>query len=160
MGFWYNLVHMKLVIQRVKHASVTIDGEVHGKCDEGFLILVGIQDSDTKEIVTKMAEKVSRLRIFTDEEDKMNLSIQAIHGSILSISQFTLYADCHKGNRPSFTNAGKPEIAEPLYLFFNEELRRLGIHTEEGIFGADMKVELLNDGPVTIILDSNEVIHI
>lgn len=153
-------MHMKLVIQRVQHASVTIDGEIHGKCEAGFLILVGIKDEDTKEIVTKMAEKVSRLRIFTDENDKMNLSIQAIGGSILSISQFTLYADCHKGNRPSFTGAGKPEIAEPLYLFFNEELRRLGIHTEEGVFGADMKVELLNDGPVTIVLDSDVDIHI
>lgn len=150
---------MKIVVQRVKHASVTIDGAVHGKTEQGFLLLVGIKDEDTEEVAEKMAEKISKLRIFTDENDKMNLSIQQIHGSILSISQFTLYADCHKGNRPSFTGAGKPDMAEPLYLYFNEQLRKLGIHTEEGIFGADMKVELLNDGPVTIILDSDEIVR-
>lgn len=150
---------MKIVVQRVKYASVTIDGEVHGKIGQGFLLLVGIKDEDNEEIVRKMAEKIVRLRIFTDENDKMNLSIQRVNGSILSISQFTLYADCHKGNRPSFTGAGKPDIAQPLYLYFNEQLRNLGIHTEEGIFGADMKVELLNDGPVTILLDSDEIIH-
>ena len=150
---------MKLVIQRVKHASVTIDGNIHGKIDKGFMILVGIKDEDTKEVVEKMADNVSKLRIFTDEEDKMNLNLSQVDGSILSISQFTLYADCHKGNRPSFTGAGKPVIAEPLYLYFNEYLRKLGFCVEEGIFGADMKVELLNDGPVTIILDSDEIVH-
>lgn len=146
---------MKLVIQRVKYASVTINGDVHGKIDQGYMILVGIKDEDTKEIVEKMAAKVANLRIFTDENDKMNLNLQQVNGSVLSISQFTLYADCHKGNRPSFTNAGKPVIAEPLYLYFNDSLRKLGFHVEEGIFGADMKVELLNDGPVTILLDSD-----
>lgn len=150
---------MKLVIQRVKHASVTIDGNIHGKIEKGFMILVGIKDEDTKEVVEKMADKVSKLRIFTDEEDKMNLNLFQVDGSILSISQFTLYADCHKGNRPSFTGAGKPVIAKPLYLYFNEYLRKLGFCVEEGIFGADMKVELLNDGPVTIILDSDEIVH-
>ena len=150
---------MKLVIQRVKHASVTIDGNIHGKIEKGFMILVGIKDEDTKEVVEKMADKVSKLRIFTDEEDKMNLNLSQVDGSILSISQFTLYADCHKGNRPSFTGAGKPVIAKPLYLYFNEYLRKLGFCVEEGIFGADMKVELLNDGPVTIILDSDEIVH-
>lgn len=150
---------MKLVIQRVKNASVTIDGKIHGKINKGYMILVGLKNEDTKEIVEKMAMKVSKLRIFTDEEDKMNLNLSQVNGSILSISQFTLYADCHKGNRPSFSLAGNPAIAEPLYLYFNECLRNLGFCVEEGIFGADMKVELLNDGPVTIILDSDEVIR-
>lgn len=150
---------MKLVIQRVKNASVTIDGKIHGKINKGYMILVGLKNEDTKEIVEKMAMKVSKLRIFTDEEDKMNLNLSQVNGSILSISQFTLYADCHKGSRPSFSLAGNPAIAEPLYLYFNECLRNLGFYVEEGIFGADMKVELLNDGPVTIILDSDEVIR-
>lgn len=119
------------------------------------MILVGIQEEDNEAIVSKMADKVSSLRVFTDENDKMNLNIHQVSGSILSISQFTLYADCHKGNRPSFTNAGSPEKAKTLYLLFNEELRKRDLHVEEGIFGADMKVSLLNDGPVTIILDSD-----
>lgn len=148
---------MKLVIQRVKHASVTIDGIVHGKIQKGYMILVGIQNEDNKEIVKKMADKVMKLRIFTDDNDKMNLSLAQVNGSVLSISQFTLYADCRKGNRPSFTNAGKPEIAQPLYEYFNEYIRDAGFQVEEGIFGADMKVELLNDGPVTILLDSSEL---
>lgn len=148
---------MKTVIQRVQHASVTVDESVCGKISQGFMILVGIQDADDEEIVSKMAEKISRLRIFDDEDGKMNLSIQQVEGSVLSISQFTLYADCKKGNRPSFTKAGKPEHAKKLYLYFNDELRRLGIHVEEGIFAADMKVSLLNDGPVTIVLDSDEI---
>ncbi len=146
---------MKLIVQRVKYASVTIDGKVHGKIDQGYMILVGIQNEDTREIVEKMANKIAKLRIFTDEEDKMNLDLHQVNGSILSISQFTLYADCHKGNRPSFSHAGKPDIAKPLYLYFNDCLRKDGFCVEEGIFGADMKVELLNDGPVTIILDSD-----
>lgn len=147
---------MKVVVQRVSEASVTIDGQIHGKIDKGFLLLVGIQDSDNEEIVRKMADKIARMRIFVDENDKMNLSLSQVSGDILSISQFTLYADCKKGNRPSFSLAGKPEHAKKMYLYFNEYLRSLGIKVEEGIFGADMKVRLLNDGPVTIILDSNE----
>lgn len=147
---------MKVVVQRVSEASVTIDGQIHGKIDKGFLLLVGIQDSDNEEIVRKMADKIARMRIFVDENDKMNLSLSQVNGDILSISQFTLYADCKKGNRPSFSLAGKPEHAKKMYLYFNEYLRSLGIKVEEGIFGADMKVRLLNDGPVTIILDSNE----
>ena len=146
---------MRTVIQRVSHAEVVIDGKTHGAIQKGFMILVGIEDNDTEEIVKKVADKISKLRIFTDDEDKMNLDLRQVDGAILSISQFTLYADCHKGNRPSFSYAGKPAIAEPLYLYFNEYLRKIGIHVEEGIFGADMKVELLNDGPVTIILDSD-----
>lgn len=145
---------MKTVIQRVKEASVEIDGKIHGKCGKGYMILVGISDDDTEYTVMKMAAKIANLRIFEDENGKMNLNIHQVDGSVLSISQFTLYADCRKGNRPSFTGAGKPEHAEKLYLQFNEELRKLNIHTEEGIFGADMKVALVNDGPVTIILDS------
>lgn len=147
---------MKVVVQRVSEASVTIDGQIHGKIDKGFLLLVGIQDSDNEDIVRKMADKIARMRIFVDENDKMNLSLSQVNGDILSISQFTLYADCKKGNRPSFSLAGKPEHAKKMYLYFNEYLRSLGIKVEEGIFGADMKVRLLNDGPVTIILDSNE----
>lgn len=147
---------MKVVVQRVSEASVTIDGQIHGKIDKGFLLLVGIQDSDSEEVIRKMADKIARMRIFVDENDKMNLSLSQVNGDILSISQFTLYADCKKGNRPSFSLAGKPEHAKKMYLYFNEYLRSLGIKVEEGIFGADMKVRLLNDGPVTIILDSNE----
>ena len=147
---------MKIVVQRVKEASVTIDGQIHGSINQGYLLLVGICDEDDESIVSKMAEKVKKLRIFEDEEGKMNLSLEQVQGDILSISQFTLFADCTKGNRPSFTKAGSPSHAKRLYEVFNEELRNLGIHVEEGIFGADMKVRLLNDGPVTIILDSKE----
>ena len=147
---------MKVVIQRVSKASVTIEGNINGAIDKGFLVLVGISEEDDEAIIAKMASKISKLRIFDDDNQKMNLVLNDIGGSILSISQFTLYADTNKGNRPSFTNAGKPEKAERLYLLFNEELRKLGLKVEEGIFGSDMKVELLNDGPVTIIIDSKE----
>ncbi len=147
---------MKVVVQRVSEASVTIDGEVHGKINQGYLLLVGIQDSDSEEVVRKMADKIYRMRIFVDENDKMNLSLSQVGGEILSISQFTLYADCKKGNRPSFSLAGKPEHAKKMYLYFNEYMRSLGVKVDEGIFGADMKVRLLNDGPVTILLDSKE----
>lgn len=148
---------MRLVIQRVKHASCTIENQVVGKCDNGYMILVGIGLDDNKEVVEKLANKVAKLRIFSDENDKMNLSINDVKGNILSISQFTLYADASKGNRPSFTNAMSGEQAKELYLYFNEVLRKLNIHVEEGEFGADMKIDLLNDGPVTIILDSKEM---
>lgn len=148
---------MKTVIQRVTKASVTIDGKVHGAVENGYMILVGIADSDSEEIVKRMAEKVGKLRIFEDENGKMNRSLKDVSGSVLSISQFTLYADCSSGNRPSFSGAGKPEHAKQMYLCFNDCLRELGITVEEGIFGADMKVELLNDGPVTILLDSGEL---
>lgn len=148
---------MRTVIQRVTSAKVTIDGKVHGSIRKGYMILVGIADSDTEETVEKMASKIARLRIFEDEDGKMNLNLEQVSGSILSISQFTLYADCHKGNRPSFTLAGKPEHAKKLYLYFNDTMRRFGFHVEEGIFGADMKVDLCNDGPVTILLDSEHI---
>lgn len=148
---------MKLVIQRVKHASCTIDNQVVGKCETGYMILVGIGLEDDKTIVEKIANKISKLRIFSDENDKMNLSIHDVNGMILSISQFTLYADTSKGNRPSFTNALSGDKAKELYLYFNECLRKLDLHVEEGEFGADMKIDLLNDGPVTIIMDSKEM---
>ncbi len=148
---------MKTVIQRVTEASVTIDGQIHGQINQGYMILVGISDTDDEETVRKIADKIVKLRIFEDENGKMNLSLGQVNGSILSISQFTLYASCRRGNRPDFDGAGKPEHAKKLYLYFNDYLRSLGIHTEEGIFGADMKVRLLNDGPVTIILDSEDL---
>lgn len=141
----------------MREASVMIDGSVHGKIDQGYLILVGIQDEDTEETVRRMAEKISRLRIFEDDAGKMNLSLAQVSGAVLSISQFTLYADCRKGNRPSFDKAGKPDHARKMYAYFNEVLRELGHHVEEGIFAADMKVSLCNDGPVTIVLDSDEL---
>ena len=148
---------MRIVLQRVKEASVTIDGEVHGAINKGYMILVGFNNDDTHEIIDRLVEKVIHLRVFEDENKKMNRSLIDVEGSILSISQFTLYADCKKGNRPSFTNAGKPDLATTLYDQFNQKLQEQGMHVETGIFGADMKIELLNDGPVTIVLDSKEL---
>ncbi len=144
---------MRVVLQRVKSASVTIDGEIKGTIEQGFLALVGITQTDTKEIVTKMAKKCAELRVFEDKQGKMNLSLKDIQGKILSI---TLYADCKRGRRPGFEKAAKPELAQPLYVYFNEQLALYDIEIETGVFGADMKVNLLNDGPVTIILDSAE----
>jgi len=148
---------MKLVVQKVKESSVKIDGEVVGSIGEGFMVLVGFTQGDTKDIIDKMIDKLIHLRIFIDENDKMNLSLLDVNGSILSISQFTLYANCKKGRRPSFIEAARPEIASPLYDYFNEKIATLGIHIEKGVFGADMKVSLINDGPITIILDSKEL---
>ena len=148
---------MKLVVQKVQHSSVTIDGEVHAEIKEGFMVLVGFTHSDNELIVDKMIDKLIHLRVFIDENDKMNLSLLDVGGSVLSISQFTLYANCKKGRRPSFIDAAKPDIASPLYDYFNKRLRTLGIETQTGIFGADMKVSLVNDGPITIILDSDEI---
>ncbi len=145
---------MKLVIQKVSHADCKVNGKITGRIETGFMVLVGIGLNDTREIAEKMAAKLSRLRIFDDENGKINRSIFEAQGRVLSISQFTLYADCRKGNRPSFTDALGGEDAKQLYLYFNECLRKLGLEVEEGIFGADMKVTLTNDGPVTIILDS------
>lgn len=147
------------MIQRVENASVAIDGKVHGRIDRGYMILVGIQNEDVPETVKKMAEKIANLRIFEDENGKMNRNLSQVQGAILSISQFTLYADCRRGNRPSFDTAGEPVHAKEMYLLFNKEMREKGFQVEEGIFGADMKVELLNDGPVTIILDSDHDLH-
>lgn len=148
---------MKTVIQKVKHASVTIDGKIHGQIQQGYMILVGFQHEDTLDVVAKMADKISKLRIFEDEQGKMNLSIHQVQGAILSISQFTLYADSRKGNRPSFEQAARPDQASVLYDAFNEALRQHALYVETGIFQSDMKVELLNDGPVTVVLDSKEL---
>lgn len=148
---------MKFVIQRVSKASVTVENKVIGKIDKGFLVLVGITHSDTKEVANAMIKKLINLRIFTDSQDKMNLSLKDINGSLLLVSQFTLYADCSHGNRPGFTNAAKPDYANELYEYIISECKKYEIPVETGEFGADMKVELLNDGPVTIILDSNNI---
>lgn len=148
---------MKVVLQRVSEASVTIEGKINGQIDNGLLVLLGIQEDDNIEDVNWLIRKISGLRIFSDSEDKMNLSIQDINGSFLVISQFTLHASTKKGNRPSFIKAAKPEIAIPLYERFCEELRTISkLKVETGIFGADMKVRLLNDGPVTIIMDTKD----
>ena len=148
---------MKVLIQRVKHAKVTINGTINGQIKDGYLLFVGMTHEDDEKTVEKLANKVKDLRLFEDEQGKMNLSITEVNGEILSISQFTLYADCRKGRRPSFTNAAKPDEASRLYDYFNDVLRSLGLHVETGIFGADMKVELYNDGPVTVMLDSKEL---
>ena len=148
---------MRFVIQRVTRASVTIDKEVTGQIGKGFLVLVGIENEDNEQIADRMVKKLCGLRIFEDENGKTNLDISAVEGSLLVVSQFTLYADCHHGNRPSFINAGRPELAEPLYEHITSECRKYVPDVQTGSFGADMKVELLNDGPFTIILDSREI---
>lgn len=137
-----------------KHASVTINGTVNGKINNGFLVLLGIQSTDSKQDVDYLVKKVTNLRIFSDENDKMNLSLKDVNGKLLIVSQFTLYANCKEGNRPSFVEAAKPDVAIPLYEYFVSECKKIIPVVETGIFGADMKVELLNDGPVTIIMDS------
>ena len=148
---------MKFVIQRVTQSSVTVDGNVIGKIGKGFMVLIGVEDSDTKAIADKMISKLIGLRVFQDENDKMNLSLKDVNGELLLISQFTLYADCKKGNRPSFIRAGKPDRANEMYQYIIDECKKQVSVVEQGEFGADMKVELLNDGPVTIILDSAEI---
>lgn len=147
---------MRVVLQRVQYANVTIEKTMQGKIDQGFLALVGITHSDDETIAARMAKKCAELRVFEDEQGKMNRSLADIQGKILSVSQFTLYADCRHGRRPGFADAANPSQALPLYEYFNDQLRGYGIPVETGQFGADMKVELLNDGPVTIILDSAE----
>ena len=145
---------MRVVVQRVKHASVTINGTVNGKINNGFLVLLGIQSTDSEQDVDYLVKKVTNLRIFSDENDKMNLSLKDVNGELLIVSQFTLYANCKEGNRPSFVEAAKPDIAIPLYEYFVSECKKIIPVVETGIFGADIKVDLLNDGPVTIIMDS------
>lgn len=142
------------MIQRVSKANVVIDKEENGAIERGFLLLVGVEEEDTKEDVDYLTRKISNLRIFEDEAGKMNLSLREVKGEILSISQFTLHADTKKGNRPSFIKAAKPEKANELYEELNENLRDKGFKVKTGIFGADMAVSLINDGPVTIIIDS------
>ena len=148
---------MKAVIQRVTKASVTVDGEITGQIGTGFLVLLGVMQEDTEKEMELLAKKVSEIRIFTDENDKMNLSLDQVDGEVLVVSQFTLYANCVHGNRPDFFASEGPVRANELYEYFTEKLRSLSeCKTEHGIFGADMKVELLNDGPVTIIMNTDE----
>lgn len=147
---------MRVVLQRVREASVTIDGKEYNKINQGYLLLVGITHEDTEETVEKVANKIIGLRVFEDQAGKMNLAIQEIEGSILSISQFTLYADYRKGRRPGFEQAAKPEYAQRLYNYFNEYINK-EIEVKTGIFGSDMKISLINDGPVTIVIDSEEL---
>ncbi len=144
---------MKIVIQRVQNAEVKVENETVGKINKGFLVLLGVTHGDTKENADYLVKKLCKLRVFRDENDKMNLSLKDVNGELLIVSQFTLYADCTQGNRPSFINAAGPEEANELYEYFCEECQKNGIKVEKGIFGADMKVSLLNDGPVTIIIE-------
>ena len=148
---------MRLVIQKVSQSSVKIEGEIVGAIDKGYMVLVGITNGDDELLVEKMVDKLVNLRIFEDENDKLNLSLLDVNGSILSISQFTLYANCKKGRRPSFIDAAKPDVSSPLYDYFNKMLEKKGVKVERGVFGAMMEVSLINDGPVTIILDSKEI---
>ncbi len=149
---------MRIVVQRCSRAEVRIDGRTVGQIGQGFMLLVGITENDTKAEAELLAKKIAQLRVFEDPEGKMNLAIRDVGGAILSISQFTLYADCRKGNRPSFIRAARPEQASPLYDYFNETLRETyGLTVETGRFGADMKVDFINDGPVTILLDTDEL---
>ena len=149
---------MRVILQRSKNSKVTIDGKINGKIDKGYVALVGFTEGDNTDIIDKMIKKLVNLRVFEDDNEKMNLSILDIGGSILSISQFTLYANSKKGNRPSFIEAMNPEEASKLYDIFNQKLSEI-LHVETGIFGADMKVEIYNDGPVTIMLDSEELFN-
>lgn len=146
---------MRIVIQRVSEASVAVDGKIVGAIGKGFMLLIGVVKGDTPDEAMFLAEKISKMRIFEDENEKMNLSLTDVGGSVLAISQFTLCADCRRGNRPDFFNAAPPTEANELYELFISKMINIGITTEKGIFGADMKVSLVNDGPVTIVLDSD-----
>ena len=149
---------MKFVIQRVLNSSVKVDGEIIGSIGKGFMVLIGVADTDTKEIADKLVDKMIKLRIFEDSEGKTNLSLSDVGGELLLVSQFTLYADCKKGNRPSFIKAGKPDFANEMYEYIISKCKTYeGLKVERGKFGADMKVELVNEGPFTIVLDSEEL---
>lgn len=148
---------MRFVIQRVNEASVAVEGQVIGQIKKGFLVLIGVSGDDTKEVADKMVKKLLGLRIFDDENDKINLSLTDVGGELLLISQFTLYANCKKGYRPSFIEAGAPDMANEMYEYIIEKCKSEGYHVETGSFGADMKVSLLNDGPFTILLDSDNI---
>ena len=148
---------MRAVLTRVKHASVTIDGKVHGQIGEGFLILLGITHEDTEAQAVKLADKLTGLRIFEDENGKMNRSLDEVKGELLVVSQFTLYGNCKKGRRPEFLAAARPEVAIPLYEKFVELCRAKGFHTETGEFGAYMQVDSLNDGPLTLVVDTDQL---
>ncbi|CAJ1313962.1 D-aminoacyl-tRNA deacylase [Paenibacillus nuruki] len=145
---------MRVIVQRCKQASVTVNEEIVGQIDKGLMVLVGVTHQDTVEDAKYLAGKVAGIRIFEDENGKMNLGLQEIGGQVLSVSQFTLYGDCRKGKRPGFSDAARPEVATPVYEAFNSALRELGLVVETGIFGADMDVSLTNWGPVTLIIDS------
>ncbi len=147
---------MRTILQRVSSASVVIDGKCVGQIDQGYLVLVGFTHDDTESDIDYMVEKVKNLRVFSDDDGNMNRSLLDVHGKILSVSQFTLYADARKGRRPSFINAMHPEQAAKMYDLWNEKLRQAGIEVQTGVFGADMKVTLTNDGPVTICLESRK----
>lgn len=149
---------MRVVLQRVSECSVTIDNKVYSSIGRGFLLLLGVKDGDTENDAVKLARKISGLRIFTDENDKMNLSLAEIGGSVLVVSNFTLYANCSHGRRPSFIKAARTEISEPLYEFFCAQMRENGVEdVQTGEFGADMSVDLKNDGPVTLVIDSEDL---
>ena len=148
---------MRFVIQRVQHANVSVDGQIIGAINKGLLVFIGVTHADTREIADKMVKKLVNMRIFQDENDKTNLSLQDVNGQLLLISQFTLYADCKKGNRPSFVNAGNPDMANELYEYIIKCCKESVPIVEKGSFGADMKIDLLNDGPFTIVLDSNDL---
>lgn len=148
---------MRFVIQRVKEASVTVDGNVIGAIGRGFMVLIGVCQEDTRETADKMIRKMINMRIFQDENDKTNLALSDVDGELLLVSQFTLYADCRKGNRPSFIKAGSPDLANELYEYIISECRKQVPKVEKGEFGADMKVSLINDGPFTIVLDSQDL---
>jgi len=151
---------MKFVVQRVSHASVTVEGEVFGKIEKGFMVLIGVGQNDDENIADKMVQKLINMRIFEDENGKTNLALKDVGGQLLLISQFTLYANCKKGNRPSFIEAGSPDKANALYEYIIEKCRSEIDVVEKGVFGAEMKVELLNDGPFTVILDSDEILGV
>lgn len=148
---------MRFVVQRVTYASVSVDNSIVGNINKGFMVLIGVEESDNKEIADKMIKKLIGMRIFEDDNGKTNLSLADVDGELLLVSQFTLYADCKKGNRPSFVKAGPPDMAKELYEYIIEKCRVEVKNVQKGIFGADMKVELLNDGPFTVILDSKEI---
>ena len=145
---------MRAIVQRVKKSELYIDEKLFSKIDKGFLVLLGVTETDTEADLKALADKILKLRVFEDENGKMNLSIVDVGGELQIVSQFTLYADCHHGNRPSFINAAKPEIANPMYENFVKYCRETGINVETGVFGADMKINLVNDGPVTIALEA------
>lgn len=152
------MIKVKFVIQRVTDAKVSVDGKVVGKIGKGFMVLIGIAGTDTVEIADKMIKKLIGMRIFEDENGKTNLALKDVGGELLLISQFTLYSDCKKGNRPSFVNAGAPDMADEMYQYIISQCKKEIDVVEKGIFGADMKVSLVNDGPFTIVLDSDEII--
>lgn len=148
---------MKFVIQRVTQATCVVDKQITGSIEHGYCVFIGVSDNDTRQIADKMIRKLLGLRIFSDENDKINLSIQDVSGSLLLISQFTLYANCRKGNRPSFVEAGKPDFANEMYEYIIQECKKEIANVQTGIFGADMKISLVNDGPFTIVLDSDDL---